>query len=96
MNPLFLAGIILLAGSLGGALAVRCKCPRITGYLVVGMLLSPSLFNVVPEAALKPMRIFTTLGSTLFNGMLASVIVNTLLTPPLARHARWKTGECGS
>lgn len=61
MNPLFLAGIILLAGSLGGALAVRCKCPRITGYLVVGMLLSPSLFNLIPEAALKPMRVFTTL-----------------------------------
>jgi len=41
--------------------AARCNCPRITGYLVVGMLFSPSLFNVIGKESLHDMRVFTTL-----------------------------------
>lgn len=60
MNSILLAGTILVAGSLGGAIAAWCKCPRITGYLIVGMLFSPSLFHLIPKETLDDMRVFTT------------------------------------
>lgn len=61
MNSIFLAGILLVAGSLGGAIASRCKCPRITGYLVVGILFSPSMFHFLSAEITEQMKPFTTL-----------------------------------
>lgn len=79
MNSLFLAGVILLAGILGGAVAARCKCPRITGYLVVGMLFSPSMFNLIERETLEHMRVFTTLAL----GLIAFEIGASLKTESL-------------
>jgi len=36
-------GVLLLCGYLVGQLAHCCKFPRVTGYILAGILLSPSL-----------------------------------------------------
>ena len=49
---------MLIAGFFGGMLAHRFKFPMITGYIVVGILLSPSLLNIIPEATIDRLEIF--------------------------------------
>lgn len=54
-------GIMILGGFLARALAHRFKFPMITGYLVVGILFSPSLLNVIPEATIARLEVFTSI-----------------------------------
>lgn len=48
MGPLFNIGIILLFGYLGGLLAEKIRMPKIVGYIVIGILLEPSLLGILP------------------------------------------------
>ncbi|KPJ66579.1 hypothetical protein AMJ44_08200 [candidate division WOR-1 bacterium DG_54_3] len=48
MGPLFNLGIILLFGYLGGLIAERLKLPRIVGYILIGILLEPSVLGILP------------------------------------------------
>lgn len=41
-------GIILFAGIIFGRLVKFIKLPNVTGYLIAGLLLGPSVFNVIP------------------------------------------------
>lgn len=52
-----LAGFTLLAASLGGALAAGTGLPRITGFIVVGIVSGPSLLGVVPAPTVQGMRL---------------------------------------
>ncbi|KPJ50382.1 hypothetical protein AMJ40_03120 [candidate division TA06 bacterium DG_26] len=49
MNLALAVAILAIAGYFGGGLARRIRLPRVTGYLVVGMVLSPSLLGVIPR-----------------------------------------------
>jgi Kef-type K+ transport system membrane component KefB len=53
LHPLGYIGILLLCGYAGGKVASYVKAPRVSGYLVVGMLLSPSLLGVFDEQLVK-------------------------------------------
>jgi Kef-type K+ transport system membrane component KefB len=46
-HPLLAVGILLILGYWGGRAANAVKLPRISGYVVVGMLLSPSFSNIL-------------------------------------------------
>lgn len=46
-HPLLGIGLLLVLGYWGGRAANAVKLPRVSGYLVAGMLLSPSFFNVL-------------------------------------------------
>jgi Kef-type K+ transport system membrane component KefB len=51
INLILSIGIMVVVGFFGGLLARKAKFPRITGYIVIGILLSPSLlawFGVSP------------------------------------------------
>lgn len=49
-QPLLAVGLLLILGYLGGRLVSVFKLPRVSGYLIIGMLLSPSLFEIFPYA----------------------------------------------
>lgn len=53
IHPLVYLGVLLLAGYVGGEIANYLKTPRVTGYLVMGMLLSPSVFGIFHERLVK-------------------------------------------
>ena len=59
MNQLLILGIMIIAGFLGGLAAGKLKLPRITGYIIVGVLLSPSLLNIIPEDAIESLDLVT-------------------------------------
>ncbi len=59
MNLVLAIGVIVVIGFFGGLAAERLKFPRITGYIVIGMLLSPSLLNIISGATIKNLDIMT-------------------------------------
>jgi Kef-type K+ transport system membrane component KefB len=48
-NLIFGVGALLLAGFVGGKVASRLRLPTISGYVIAGLLLGPSVLNVVPD-----------------------------------------------
>ena len=48
-HPLFHLGVLLLCGYAGGKVANYLRAPRVSGYSVTGMLLSPSILGVFNE-----------------------------------------------
>lgn len=49
MEFLLIIGIILLTGFIIGELVSKIKLPKVTGYIIAGILLNPELFNVIPS-----------------------------------------------
>ena len=42
-------GVLLICGYFGGRLANKFKLPRVTGYIIAGLLLSPSISGIIAE-----------------------------------------------
>jgi Kef-type K+ transport system membrane component KefB len=59
MELILALAVMLVAGFLGGELTHRLRFPRITGYLIVGIIFSPSLLNLIPKATVDNLDIFT-------------------------------------
>ncbi len=59
VEPILALAVMIVAGFLGGELSHRLRFPRITGYLIVGILFSPSLLNVIPKATVDNLEILT-------------------------------------
>jgi len=52
-HPLTYIGLLLLLSYAGGKIANHFKAPRVTGYLVIGMLMSPSVLGLFHERLVK-------------------------------------------
>lgn len=52
-------GVMITVGLLGGVLSNKIKFPRITGYIIVGILLSPSVLNLISPATIEKLDIIT-------------------------------------
>lgn len=48
MSPMLLVGLLLLIGFIFGEIAQRLKFPKITGYIIAGVLLNPQLCHFIP------------------------------------------------
>lgn len=58
VSPLMAFGILLFLGAIGGYLAHRLKwLPSITGFMIVGLLIGPSGFEILDEKAIQESRI---------------------------------------
>jgi hypothetical protein len=69
-NPLTLFGLILLLGLIGGEITRLTRfLPRISGYIAIGFLVGPGVFNFVTPSVLIDIRIFVdiALGLILFD-----------------------------
>ncbi|HSQ05005.1 MAG TPA: cation:proton antiporter, partial [Burkholderiales bacterium] len=69
LHPLLLFGVLLLAGVMGGEVVHRVlRLPRITGYVLTGLLLGPGSLDVLSEPLLEEAWIFVdiALGLLLF------------------------------
>ncbi|MGW8267519.1 MAG: cation:proton antiporter domain-containing protein, partial [Longimicrobiales bacterium] len=52
-----LMGFVLLAASVSGTLAARVGLPKITGFLVVGIVAGPSVLALIPAGAVDALRL---------------------------------------
>ena len=53
IHPLVYIGLLLVLSYAGGKVANYFKAPRVTGYLVIGVLLSPSVLGLFHESLVK-------------------------------------------
>ena len=53
MDTLFWIGLLLIAGYAAGRLSERFRLPKVTGYMVIGMVLSPSVTNLLPVSFIE-------------------------------------------
>jgi Kef-type K+ transport system membrane component KefB len=69
MNPLLATATILLFALLLGVIAKRLRVPEVTAYLLTGLVLGPSVFNLISHSTLEGMGIFSqiALGLILFS-----------------------------
>ena len=49
MQSPLIVGIIVLTGFIFGEIASKIKLPKVTGYILAGILLNPGLFKIVPR-----------------------------------------------
>jgi len=61
VNLALAIGIMIIAGFFGGRLAHWIKFPMITGYIIVGVLLSPSVFNILSSTTVDDLNVFTSI-----------------------------------
>lgn len=59
MNTALYVGIILLAGLAGGHLVQKINLPSVTGYLLAGFILGPSVLNIITPEINNSMSIVT-------------------------------------
>ena len=52
MNSVLIIGVILSVGFLGGEVAQRIKLPRVTGFIIAGLALNPTITHLLPEGIL--------------------------------------------
>jgi len=48
MNSILIVGVIVFSGFICGEIAKKIKLPKITGYIIAGVLLNPDLSGIIP------------------------------------------------
>lgn len=56
MNTILIIGMILLSGFIFGELAVKLKLPKVTGYLIGGLILNPQVSHIVEPDFMEGME----------------------------------------
>ena len=64
-NEIIVLGFLLIGGYIGGEVANLVKFPAVTGYIIMGIFLGPSVFNFVPPQMIKEFKFIEVLGLTL-------------------------------
>ncbi len=59
MNKLYYIAIIILFGMIMGRVVSKFKLPKVTGYLLAGVLIGPSILNLVPKEAASSLAIIS-------------------------------------
>ncbi|MFH1441208.1 MAG: cation:proton antiporter [Candidatus Omnitrophota bacterium] len=59
MPNIFIVGIIIFTGFIMGELVTRIRLPKVTGYILAGILLNPGVFNFIPKDILNHTNLIT-------------------------------------
>jgi len=84
MNIILAIGIIVVVGFFGGLASEKLKFPRITGYIIIGVLLSPSILGIIPKEAIGNLDIITDIAL----GFIAYLIGGSLRWEHLQKSAK--------
>ena len=58
---LFYLSVLFFSGLFFGRMAKHCKLPNVTGYLVGGLIMGPSVLGIVPEDVISSMSIVSSM-----------------------------------
>ena len=61
VNLVLALGLILTAGLFGSRLLRRLRLPAVTGYIIMGLLLGPSVGGVIPAETVAQLDILTSI-----------------------------------
>ncbi len=57
MNFLFYISIIVFTGIIAAKIFSRFRLPNVTGYLIGGLIIGPSLLGIIPQEAMGDLKI---------------------------------------
>ncbi len=60
LNTLLFLAVMIFAGMFFGRMAKHIRLPNVTGYIVAGLLLGPSILGIIPEDVIKSFEIIST------------------------------------
>mgnify|MGYP002626480823 FL=1 len=84
-------GFLLLAATLAGNLSKDLRMPKLTGYLVLGILAGPHVLNLVTDEMLGNLRIFNGVAISLI-ALTAGLELDFAEIRPLLRSILWIAG----
>src|SRR5947208_3495045 len=90
-------GYLLLSAFLMGSLFKSLRLPRLTGYLVTGILTGPQLLNLVSAPMVSNLQVFNGVATALI-ALTAGVELDLVAMKPLMRSILWLTALaiCGT
>lgn len=59
MNWLYILGIVILSGMFAGTLVGYLKFPKVTGYLLAGIIIGPFVFKLIPKEAISGLSVIS-------------------------------------
>ncbi|MDD3375136.1 MAG: cation:proton antiporter [Candidatus Omnitrophica bacterium] len=59
INMLFILGLALFGGTVGGRIFQKMKIPQVVGYIVIGVILGRSGFNIIDAVSMKTLQPFS-------------------------------------
>jgi len=77
-----LIGFVLLVASVAGSLASSGGLPRLTGFIVVGILAGPSVLGIVPASAVEDLRLIDEFALALIAMLAGGELKIEALRPP--------------
>ncbi len=82
MSPILIVGVILFTGFLVGELCTFVRLPKVTGYILAGLILNPKFTNIIPESFVDHTSLVTNIALSFIafsvGGTLLSSKVRTL------------------
>jgi len=84
MQSILVVGVIVFTGFLLGEIATKFKLPKVTGYILAGILLNPHFFNLMPQDFVKHTNLVTNI--SLF--FITFSVGGTLLYPRIKKLGR--------
>ena len=81
MNSMLVVGIVIVAGFLFGELASKAKLPKVTGYILAGVVLNPRIMGLIPESFIRHTDLVTHLSLS----VIAFSVGGTLLLSKIRR-----------
>jgi Kef-type K+ transport system membrane component KefB len=90
-------GYLLLTAFLTGSVFKSMRLPRLTGYLVTGIVVGPQVFNLVSAPMVSNLQIFNGIATALI-ALTAGVELDLRSMKPLMKSISWLTGVtvCGT
>jgi len=85
-NIIFNIALLLSLGIIGGKIAHQLKLPKVTGYIIIGMIFGPTGLNFLTEEALYSFKIFKILALG-FIGFNIGMELNFISLKKVGKHA---------
>ncbi len=70
LNTLFLLGLALFGGTIGGRIFQKLKIPQVVGYIIIGIIIGQSGFKVVDKNTVKMLQPFNSFALGLIGFMI--------------------------
>ena len=84
LNILFLLGIALFGGTMGGRLFQKIRMPQVVGYIIVGIIVGRTGFNIIDEKVVNMLQPFNYFAL----GMIGFMIGNELKGETFRKHGK--------
>ncbi|MDD5645043.1 MAG: cation:proton antiporter [bacterium] len=79
MDPILIVGLVLFGGFVFGEIVSKFSLPKVTGYLLAGVLLNPTVFNFIPKEAVNHTNLITNISLAFITFSIGGTLVYSQL-----------------